>query len=171
MDLGTVPDWITATATILATGAAAFAGVVAYRAYLREEGKDRQAHAAGVHAWLAWDTEQDRDGQGQRLVLMNAGTALIYGVSVSLIMNGSPTTAPSREGTWNVLPPGTFIVEPHPTYVWAFPEPVADLSRYRPYTRSERHLVTGIEFTDARGVRWIRDRTGRLTEVVGLVAD
>jgi len=145
----------------LATGAAA-AGVVAYRAYLREEVKDRQAHAAGMHAWLAWDTACDSDGQ--RLVLLNAGTALVYDVRVRIIINGIEQIAPSRDGTWRVLPPGTFIVQQDPTDKWGFPEPADSLHRYRPYTRSANHLVTGIEFADARGVRWRRDRTGRLAE-------
>lgn len=162
MDLGTLADWANAAGTLTATGAAIFAGTVAYRAYQRERANDRQRHASGVHAWLAWDTTQSSDGQ--RIILMNSGVSLIYDLSVQLMLNGEESIAPSRSGGWQVLPPGLYVVGPHETYRWAFPEAASDPTRYRPYTRSAVHRVIGVDFTDAGGTTWHRDARGQLTE-------
>lgn len=164
MDWGSVAEWFNGGATALATAAASFAGVVAYRAYQRDEAKDRRGDAAVVHAWLARDTDHPTDAQ--RLVLVNAGVSLIYDVRVRLVMNDAELVAPSRDGTWRFLPAGTFSVKQHPTYGWTFPEPAPGPLKYHPYTRSDKYLVDSIEFTDAHGIRWIRDRTGKLMEIV-----
>lgn len=162
MEPGSIAEWLSALSTILATGAAGIAGYVAYRAYEREKSRDRQDLASGIHAWLAWD--KDCTTGGTRIVLVNSTPSLVYRVSVDLTMSGNASTAPSRNGVWQVLPPGTFVVEPHPTYMWSFPEPIVDLHRFCPYTRSDEHLVTALEFSDARGIRWRRDRAGGLRE-------
>lgn len=94
MDLGTLADWANAIATLTATGAAIFAGRIAYGAYLREQAADRQLHAAGIHAWLA-STQPDGSGPPS-IVLMNAGDALVYDLSVQVVVNRSESVAPSR---------------------------------------------------------------------------
>lgn len=162
MEIGSVAEWVSGTATVLATAAAVFAGILAYRAYLREQARDRQALATGVHAWVASDTAiSDRE---PRLIVANLGSAPIYETRVELTGNQPRSTAP-RRGTWQVLPPGQYVVEPHRSYVWDLPTLFDDPHRYRPYTRSEEHLVKSLEFTDARGTRWRRDQSGQLTEL------
>ena len=163
MEIGTIAEWVGGVATVLATAAAVFAGVIAYRAYRREKDRDRQSLAAGVHAWLARDTAEE--GGGQRLIVTNHGSSPVYEARVELVINGQAANAPSRAGTWRVLPPGQYVIAPHDTYVWSLPDPVDDPHRYRPYTRSAQHLVHRLTFTDARGVRWQREGAGRLTEL------
>lgn len=166
MEAGSVAEWLSALSTILATGAAGIAGYVAYRAYLREKSRDRQALASGIHAWMAQHT--DSADRKPRIVLVNSTPSLIYQLRVELTQNGKVSTAPSKDGAWQVLPPGTFVVGPHNRYPWALPEPAIDLQQYRPYTLNEGYLVTAIEFSDARGVRWRRDGEGRLIELADM---
>lgn len=162
MDLGTLADWANAVTTLVATGVAAVGGRIAYKAYQREQVNDRQHHASGVHAWLASDVEEPMGGQ--RSIVMNSGESLIYDLRVELIVNGEPASAPTRAGSWQVLPPGLYAVGPHETYPWGLPVAIDKPARYKPYTRSQKHRVTGIEFTDARGTIWRRDERGQLAE-------
>jgi len=160
VEIGTIAEWVGGVATVLATAAAVFAGVIAYRAYRREEDRDRQSLAAGVHAWLARDTA---DGD-QRLMVTNLGSAPIYEACVAFVVNGHDALAPRGAKTWQILPPGQYVVA-HGTWGWSLPDPVDDPRRYQPYTRSTKHLVQRMTFTDARGVRWQREGAGRLTEL------
>ena len=162
MDFGTPADWVNVICTLAATGAAFFAGTVAHRAYMRERANDHQRDATGVHAWLAYDTEAQ--SANQRIILMNSGQSPIYELAVRLILGDQETVAPSSRGTWQVLPPGRYEVGPNDRFPWGFPNPVDEPNRFTPYTRSPKHRVIGIDFTDAHGTAWHRDARGHLTE-------
>lgn len=160
MGATSLPEWITAIATCVATIAASLAGVVAYRAYTREVLRESSADAAGFHAWFAWDTSADR--RGQCLVLVNVSNAPVYDVALRGVLNDVGVALPREGKTWQVIPPGSYVVRPDETYGWSLPDPVATTVGYRPYTRSAKHRVSGLEFRDAAGRLWVRNETGAL---------
>ncbi|GAA4081998.1 hypothetical protein GCM10023066_12580 [Nocardioides kongjuensis] len=163
MEVGSAAEWVSGICTGLATLAAVFAGALAHRAYRRETSRDRQSLAAGVHAWIAWDIAESSGGQ--RLIVSNLSSAPIYDTQVEFTMYGIASTAPGRGKAWYVLPPGQYMVMEDERYIWSLPDPIHSLQQFRPYARSEKHLVTTLSFTDARGARWRRDHSGQLEEV------
>lgn len=172
MEAGTIADWVAAIATLMATGAAVIAGGIAYRAYERETLHDRQRAAAGVHAWVASDNDVQKRSEAAVLMVLNTGEELIYDVHLEVQIDGTSIPAPGRgDKSWKFLPPGTFFVGPggaNPSggrYPWGFPEATDDNGRFRPWVGTEKFLVTRLDFTDSRGMRWSRDASGRLHEV------
>jgi hypothetical protein len=175
--VGTVPEWISAIATVGALIAAWLAGTTAKRLYGVESDRDataaeqRERHDADlVHAWT---TAVHRDGTRPRygLIVKNGSSSPVFDVTIQ-----STTGIPFEGGhkrAWPVdlamLPPGEYFVTtvPYPdtnTGEDGIPEPTSGLDgTIRPVMKKRDWAVSRIHFTDASGRHWQRDKDGVLT--------
>lgn len=153
---GDVPAWVSAVSTLFALMFAATALVVSRRSFLIESARDqvneaarheqaafaRRAQAALVSAW--WESAEPHGDTGA--FVRNASNAPVYQAHLTVL--GIDGWTPSAKIHTQVLPPG-------------------DEARFFPVA------ATGVEgprrvqfcFTDAAGVRWMRNPYGRLTEL------
>jgi hypothetical protein len=82
VDLGSIPDWVNAAGTVLAFGAALFAGIVAVRSYRSQQrATDRQL---AIHA-----ADEYRREQGERRWQASKVVIWIYRGRYSWIMSGA----------------------------------------------------------------------------------
>ncbi len=152
-----IPQWIAACASLLALAFAA-AAVVATRRTLRieherdrinaearaaQEFSTRRAQAAMVSVW--WGQSQDRRWGA---FLRNASEAPIYQVYLTVL--GSDDHTEGAKAHYVVVPP---------SHEALFCVVGTDQSQ----RISGRRVKLG--FTDAAGVRWLRDQYGKLTEL------
>ncbi len=152
VDIGSVPDWLTAVAGGLALIFAARAALVAGRLLTVEQERDERllddqvrSQARQVTAW--WD---ERDGTAG-VAFRNASDAAVYKATVTLADNGpSDVYETSVVGT---IPPSS--------------EPVfrsyASLGWTNVPAITEARLELG--FTDAQGNHWLRNGEGQLSQV------
>jgi hypothetical protein len=182
---GDVPTWLLALTTLAALGAASVAAVVAY-AVLRIEGDrevraaqeraerretDRRAQAARVAAWYgSWQTViyasgKPIPGAGDVLasgaVIGNTSGLPVYDVLVWFYMPTGPERGLSPQDARGVGAERRDVVPPGETHVYV-PQLFKDLESAGSGGAQPRWLVA-IEFTDAAGVRWRRDRLSRLS--------
>jgi len=190
---GSVPDWVTASATIGALIAAIVAGVwvarqtkaaqrqlaLMARAEADREEQERRHQASRVSAWLT----QDQAGRFVAL-LFNASEQPVYQTAVRFISPNNdnrmdvgilaPLTAP-MEVTWvsdfiNQARVRTRSID----LSWNMPGTVGPIRRLevqpngtRQWVEGEWHagpLGLGVIFTDSHGIRWERSLAGVLEE-------
>jgi hypothetical protein len=175
--MGTLPDWISAIATLGALAAAWIAGATAKRLYVVESERDKVAaeerereDAELVHAWTA-----AVHGEGLRsrygLIISNRSTSPVFDVKIE--SNTGIEDNGVHRAAWPVklamLPPGEYFAPtvPYPdkgSRDEGIPEPTSQLDgTIRPIMKKHDWVVTRIGFTDAAGRHWHRDRTGVLT--------
>jgi len=156
MDLGDIPTWLQAVATLFALAFAATASVVASRTFKIESERDRvntearraqeasarKAQAATVSAWWGTNRFDDRIG----VLVRNASDAPVYQVFVTVL------DADGRVETAKVHFP---VLPPHAEAEF-LPVSLPD--------EADAHRVK-LTFTDASGVRWIRSEHGQLMEL------
>jgi len=175
---GDVATWVLVAIALAAFLAAAFAGLVAYEVLRVELGRDhvaaeerrlsederRRSQASLVAAWFG-----KRPGIEPFLtwgaIISNASALPVYDVRVSFCV-----AVPAASGlTWRQ---GERYSSPNPIHVIAPGEHHAtippDLFRsedvFRPEDAAEKtKWLVAIEFTDAAGLRWLRDPRGTLT--------
>jgi hypothetical protein len=169
---GDVPNWIAASAALLAV---VFAWLAARhtRALLeREVARDRRATAREVRAqadlvgaWVASRVTPVGGGDvtfhEYGLVVRNASSAPVFDVVVA---SSGHNGEEQRALTLAVLPPGEFY-SPVTTdeWVWGLPDPVDAIDGViRPVMRRKQRRVTSVTFRDSAGSTWIRDDVGRL---------
>jgi len=155
---GDIPTWVSASGSVFALGFAAVAVVVTHRTYRIESERDRvnaearaaqessarRAQAALVSVW--WG--ESRDGRWGAFV-RNASETPIYQVYFTVL-----STDDHSDGIkvhYLVVPPS------HEALFCPF-----DLDQRTQRTSGRRVKVS---FTDAAGVRWLRNQYGRLTEL------
>lgn len=166
------PQWISALSALGALVAGSVAAVVAKRLYDVERGRDRdlaqerrRERPSRVSAWVVtYVTENERtDG----LVLSNQAGTPIYDVRIeSTDKLGSDEPLLKLD----VAPPGQFFVgrDRRSNFHWSFPESVDQLvGLLQPVMKKPEWGVQALRFTDASGVRWLRDRRGILTDEAG----
>lgn len=168
MELGTFADWVTAMATVAMVVVAGITLKTAFwthrtaeRRYRREKDLDRRHLATGIHAWVATHTDEG----GRWLMISNQSGAPVYSLHADVIINGQDHTAPGKKRPWEILPQGVYAVQhdpPETQFPWALPEPVPDVSVYRPYANSKGFRVRQIDFKDANGKHWVRHGDGGL---------
>jgi arabinogalactan oligomer / maltooligosaccharide transport system substrate-binding protein len=183
---GDVPLWVIAVTTLLAFVAAVFAGLVAYellrvesaravsaaeeRALAAAERADRRtadwrAQASKIAAWYGAWRPSTRSGPGTAdgvsgAVIRNTSDLPIFEVRVYFCVAVDPASglgwqAGERYSVPDliaVVPPGEVMVE------------IPDLIREQEEAgRIQPKWRVAFEFTDAAGIRWLRDPLGRLT--------
>ncbi|GAA2616717.1 extracellular solute-binding protein [Actinomadura fulvescens] len=163
-DWGNVPAWLSAVGTLFALLFAAVAVVVSRRTYQIESDRDRvneearraaaefdhRAQAALVSAW--WG-ENDRDGRLGAFV-RNASNAPVYQAYLTVMERDGDSEGVKLHA--HVLPPGE-----HPRF---FPVDPAMISGGRTPGHQSAYRVR-LCFTDAAGVRWMRNQFGQLTKL------
>lgn len=155
MNWGAIPDWVSAVATAFALVFAVLAVVSARRTHAIESRRDvvneearrtqeafaRRSQAALVSAW--WGRDDTRWGGYVR----NSSEAPVYQAHLTVI--GPDDAADGAKVHFPVMPPDEKAAF-HPIAV-------------PPGGESARRVI--LSFTDAAGVRWMRNRYGRLTEL------
>lgn len=153
-----IPSWMSAFGSVLALGFAAVAVVVTRRMYRIESERDRvsaeardaqvafarRAQAASVSAW--WG--ESRDGRWGTFV-RNASETPVYQAYLTLL--GPDDHSDGTKIDYPVVAPSDDAL------FWP-------LSNDRPTQRPTPRRVK-LSFTDAAGVRWLRNQYGRLTEL------
>lgn len=156
--LGDLPTWIAAIAAIVA-------GIIAYRVYKIESGRDQQAalntrraQASQIAAWYGLG-ESDKWGG----FLRSRSELPVYNVVISfnhLVSDASGEIFSIYSVVMSVLPPGADRFIP-------LDESVIELLRLNQeppmYAAVQRSFIE-VEFTDSNGIRWRRGREGQLTE-------
>jgi len=155
--LGNVPDWVSALGSVFALGFGAVAVVVTRRMYRIESERDRvdaqarsaqqlferRAQAALVSSW--WGESQDgRVGAFVR----NSSEAPVYQAYLTVL--GLDDHSDSFKVHYLVVPPLDDAV-------------FCPVDDKQPAQRAARRVK--LSFTDAAGVRWLRNQYGRLTEL------
>lgn len=163
LQFGDLPTWISAVASLGALVFAAIATVAAIRVYRIESARDRVAaeetrrrdeevrrsQAVLVSGWWGGDPHSGKPRPGA--FIRNASDAPVYHVAISVLDPVTPESGATLAVP--VIPP---TAEP------AF-YPVA-ATPHAPKAADDEHRVE-LSFTDAAGLRWIRDQWGRLSEV------
>jgi arabinogalactan oligomer/maltooligosaccharide transport system substrate-binding protein len=169
---GDVPTWVSACATLMAFLFAAGAVLIARRTYRLESERDRinaserrkqeaflrRSQAALVSAWWA---EDGQNGQGKHSWaghLRNASDTPVYKASLTII---GPGSRPRRKVLdLQVVPPAQVPAKYHFNDLGLQEDGRHDqdghpLADYR----------VSLRFTDATGIRWMRDEYGNLKEL------
>jgi arabinogalactan oligomer / maltooligosaccharide transport system substrate-binding protein len=164
---GDVPTWVSAVATLTALVFAAVAAIYAGRAYRIESERDKQsagerrdraelqrrAQATLVSAW--WGTQnRENDSPQWGVFIRNASSTPVYENMITITRFHDPEVGDTFEIP--VVPP-TSQPTFHRSEIWS--EGVA-----RGVKPAE--LRVEVMFTDSAGVRWVRDKQGRLFEVL-----
>jgi hypothetical protein len=176
---GNVPTWVLAVTMLLAFVAAAFAALVTYELLRIESGRDAAAleerrqredaqrweQASRVAAWYGrWSSvvkgpgmaADPREWARWGAIISNASELPVYNVRVSFCVAVDPSagqawrTGERYLGALRLVPPGEEHVE------------MPDHLRAEEANGNELTWLVAIEFTDASGIRWLRDPLGRL---------
>lgn len=160
-------NWVTALATLLALGAAIWAGVTAKRLYEIERKREtdraqaqERSQADQFASWISWSRQPQvamalPDGmRSPSLALQNGAPVPVYEVAVTYFEGREFLGAQ----TFSVISPTGST----PHYRQIRCPGVAEVL-LRPRDRDTRlDLRVALTFTDAHGVRWTRDRSGIL---------
>lgn len=181
---GDVATWVVAATTFLAFLAAVFAGLEAYQLLRVELGRDRvaaaeraerrdaerRAQAASVAAWHGdWKYENAFYSSGGGVqamppsygfgaVVVNGSGLPVYEVRVSFCIDVAEASGLTWRQGERYLSNPVHVVPPGKERV---PIP-AEIREAEEADGNEPHWLIAIEFTDAAGVRWLRDARGRL---------
>lgn len=169
IDLGDLPSWLSAITSIMTLIFAALAAVAAYRVYRIESERDRvdaemrqhqdrlirSKQAALVSAWWGEYTA-DPDSQDRPLgaFVRNASDTPVYDAIFTVVNIHRPDAT-----QWFEIP----VVPPVSDPIFR-PTPLDEDSAARSARSLSDHRVE-VTFTDSAGIRWIRDKDGRLDEV------
>ena len=174
IDWGNVPTWVSAIATSAGLIFLFFAAIVARRTYLLQDGERRRAQAqmekaqaALVSVWWGSEpapsngtlhdpvqpqgTAEERPRTADCAWLLNASTGPIYRAVVQAEFRHSGHTAAAH---LPVVLPGV------PRRVLTEPESSSAKAR-----KSASDYAVSVRFTDASGLRWVRDEYGGLTQL------
>ncbi|QCX26954.1 hypothetical protein [Nocardioides jishulii] len=160
-------NWVSALASLLALGAATWAGVTAKRLYEIERGREtdrveaqERSQADQFASWISWSSQPQvamplADGlRSPSLALQNGAPVPVYDVVIKYF-EGPQVLG---EQTFSVISPTGSIAH----YRQIECPGLGDVL-LRPRERGARlDLRVALTFTDAHGIRWTRDRTGRL---------
>jgi arabinogalactan oligomer / maltooligosaccharide transport system substrate-binding protein len=163
LQYGDLPTWVSAVASMCALIFAAIAAVAAIRVYKIESARDkiaaeetrrrdeqvRRGQAVLVSGWWGSDPHAGKPRPGA--FIRNASDAPVYRVAISVLDPVTPESSVTLAVP--VVPPAAA-----PGFY-----PVARTPQ-APTAAEEEHRVE-VSFTDAAGLRWIRDQWGRLSEV------
>jgi arabinogalactan oligomer/maltooligosaccharide transport system substrate-binding protein len=160
---GDVPGWLSSVATIVALLFAAAAAIATRNVFRIESERDRLAsegrreqerinrrsQAALVSAW--WDASSGPKGCG--VFVRNASEAPVYQAHLTFL--GRDDGSEDTKIHCLVIPPGEL-----PQFLPVEPAPNDPGEEPKDFVRRVR-----LTFTDAAGVRWVRDEYGRLVEL------
>lgn len=173
--LGDVATWVSAVASVATAILALAAAIVGYRVYKVESGRDaraeqdrreraadeRRSQASLVSAWYGRSAEAGSGFSPWPTYywggwIVNASDSPIYDAVVTFYLSGTGKQSTWSGGLIKVLPPyrGEQFVD------------VGDDAREQ-LTDEERQnsIEVSLEFRDAAGRRWLRDRNGYLHEL------
>lgn len=130
----------------------------------RENDRDRRVLAGGIQAWWAVDEQETPERWG--VLISNDGSSPSLFQDVTLSVEGNRN---SNVITIATLPPGKFFVASNGRlnsegFAWDVPRYVPDIAALTPITKSKKHIVSEISFTDPLGARWTWTAEGGLTE-------
>lgn len=169
---GDLPTWVSASAALLALSFAAVAALIARKTYLIESERDRIAEsdrkardqqqrrdqAARISAWWGRDPEF-QSGAGSSAwgaIVLNSSEAPVYQVFCTILSRDG--TVPPKKLSLPVLPPSQT-----PRFLPVAAAPIHSGTDVPPWDASD--LRVQLSFTDASGVRWRRDKYGRLFDL------
>jgi hypothetical protein len=170
IEFGTWGEWFGAAAALAGTVLSIFALIIAKQANklsqktneaarelererdIREQDRDRKAVAASLLAW--WVREDNEQGAPPRWGIMlsnkNGGSTVFRRVSLRAECNGREFQSLSEP--LEFLPPGEYFIENTSN---SFPEFLQKDRVYTPDTRSKKHIVKELRFTDQIGCEWV----------------
>lgn len=162
VDWGDVPGWVSAATTVLALAGAAYAAYTGFQLLKLEAGRDKgesdrrtQSQATLVSAW--WGRGTDGSGDSNwGVYLRNASNAPVYQAHVRVEWVG--LTSKSSSYGLPVLPP-----DEHERFV-KFMSGSDDPVEATLHSGAAVECQVVLSFTDSSGVRWRRDRYGRLDQ-------
>lgn len=146
LDWGSVSDWLSGVATVIAV-------VVALVFSLRAERDQRDSKLAAVYAWFA--IPQTESAQGGNLWVKNDTASPLYEWSVTVtwpMSKGDTATVSTGHGDHGLLPPGTHY----------FPLTGTEA---RPLPANDADVQVEITFKDAQGRTLRRLATGKLVDL------
>lgn len=159
---GSTADWVVASATVGALGAAVFAAVFAFDALRREAARDqwrdqreRESQASLVAAWaeaMADDPEGPAGPPKMRITISirNGSNLPVYRAEIEA--NSSSFISDTPRAPLAILPPGAIHY-----YVLVLSSGHTDVRTVID------DIAINLVFRDAAGQLWLRDHEGRLT--------
>ncbi len=162
---GSIPEWVTAIAAVLALAAAVWAGITSRRLVDVESGRDEVAarrrareQARQVSAWCVVCPDAPLP---VGLLVQNSSTAPVFQMTVESTDAQGQHRPPLH---LTIVPPGDYVVTADEQFHWTFPEDARTQGHVRPVTKKDTWMVQSLTFVDSSGVRWHRDQHGTLSE-------
>ena len=146
IQLGDVGTWVGSIGTILAI---LFAYWVGHKEGRKEIERERRRQAESISAWVAAEKKP------LPIKLSNNSGDPVFDVIVSMVLVQGAGPQDGKESflhhCFKVLPPGKHIISA------------------KDYEGGGMHIKPGVEiaFTDKVGQNWLKDKNGKLTELIG----
>ncbi len=175
MDVGTLADWVGAVGGLLAVSAAYGSWKTSEKVVKLEHKRDREReteaerrqakHVAvvGVHCPDAARGEQ------YAILVVNGSDAPIYDVRIE--SQKADKSCENPQLTLAVLPPGRFVIPPHPKFIWGavIDQDAAHMKLNMMAKGDGGEMITRVSFVDAASRKWelVRGRELRRADSSG----
>ena len=160
MDVGSLADWVGAVGGLLAVAAAIVSWQTSEKVVKLEQKRDqerqveaerRQAEHVAVVGVQCPDAPQE---ERYAILVVNGSDAPIYDIRIKSQKADKSCENPQLKLA--VLPPGKFVIPPHPTYIWGavIDQDAAHMKLNMMAKGDGGEMITHVSFADAASRKW-----------------
>lgn len=160
MDVGSLADWVGAVGGLLAVAAAIVSWQTSEKVVKLEQKRDqerqveaerRQAEHVAVVGVHCPDAPR---GERYAILVVNGSDAPIYDIRIKSQKADKSCENPQLKLA--VLPPGKFVIPPHPTYIWGavIDQDAAHMKLNMMAKGDGGEMITHVSFADAASRKW-----------------
>ena len=160
MDAGSLADWVGAVGGLLAVAAAIVSWQTSEKVVKLEQKRDqerqveaerRQAEHVAVVGVHCPDAPR---GERYAILVVNGSDAPIYDIRIKSQKADKSCENPQLKLA--VLPPGKFVIPPHPTYIWGavIDQDAAHMKLNMMAKGDGGEMITHVSFADAASRKW-----------------
>lgn len=160
MDVGSLADWVGAVGGLLAVAAAIVSWQTSEKVVKLEQKRDqerqveaerRQAEHVAVVGVHCPDAPR---GERYAILVVNGSDAPIYDIRIKSQKADKSFENPQLKLA--VLPPGKFVIPPHPTYIWGavIDQDAAHMKLNMMAKGDGGEMITHVSFADAASRKW-----------------
>ena len=160
MDVGSLADWVGAVGGLLAVAAAIVSWQTSEKVVKLEQKRDqerqveaerRQAEHVAVVGVHCPDAPR---GEQYAILVVNGSDAPIYDVRIE--SQKADKSCENPQLTLAVLPPGRFVIPPHPKFIWGavIDQDAAHMKLNMMAKGDGGEMITHVSFADAASRKW-----------------
>ena len=175
MDVGSVADWVGAVSGFLAGFAAVVSWQTSEKVVKLEEKRDRERESAAERrqakhvAVVGVHCPDAPRGERYAILVVNGSDAPIYDVRIE--SQKADKSCENPQLTLAVLPPGRFVIPPHPKFIWGavIDQDAAHMKLNMMAKGDGGEMITHVSFVDAASRKWelVRGRELRRADSSG----